>query len=121
VRNIVFRAAIRSSGPHSSTSEIDGNRADPVVPPAQLRDELGWMNSIENVYYYWHRFTCSRRDAKYSEVVAVDEQTPDAYAGIVQVSERLVAACGQDPTPPRGGHFSPENLKSFAAASSCSL
>jgi hypothetical protein len=67
--NIVFRATIRSSGPRSSTSEIDGNRPEPVVPPVQLlalypcggrrlrlhrdRDELGWMDSIENVCYYY--------------------------------------------------------------------
>ena len=46
----------------------------------EVMTRLGWMDSLENVYYdYWHQFAGKRRDAKYSAVVAVDEQTLDVY------------------------------------------
>ncbi len=41
---------------------------------------LGWMDALENVYYdYWHQLAGKRRDAMHTAVVAVDEQTLDAY------------------------------------------
>jgi adenylate cyclase len=46
----------------------------------EVMTRLGWMDTLENVYYdYWHQFAGKRRDAKYSAVVAVDEQTLDLY------------------------------------------
>jgi adenylate cyclase len=46
----------------------------------EVMTRLGWMDSLENVYYdYWHQFAGKRRDAKYAAVVAVDEQTLDVY------------------------------------------
>lgn len=46
----------------------------------EVMARLGWMDSLENVYYdYWHQFAGKRRDAKYSAVVAVDERTLDVY------------------------------------------
>ena len=46
----------------------------------EVMTRLGWLDSLENVYYdYWHQFAGKRRDAKYSAVVAVDEQTLDVY------------------------------------------
>lgn len=45
---------------------------------AMLR--LGWTEPLENMYYdYWHQFDGKRRDARYTAVVAVDEQTLDQY------------------------------------------
>jgi adenylate cyclase len=41
---------------------------------------LGWLDSLENVYYdYWHQFAGKRREALHVAVVAVDEQTLDEY------------------------------------------
>lgn len=41
---------------------------------------LGWTEPLENMYYdYWHQFDGKRRDAQYTAVVAVDEQTLDQY------------------------------------------
>jgi len=47
---------------------------------SEAMTRLGWLDSLENVYYdYWHQFAGKRRDAMYAAVVAVDEQTLDEY------------------------------------------
>ncbi|OGA34095.1 MAG: hypothetical protein A3G80_11080 [Betaproteobacteria bacterium RIFCSPLOWO2_12_FULL_62_13b] len=47
---------------------------------SEAMTRLGWMDSLENVYYdYWHQYAGKRRDAAYVAVVAVDEQTLDEY------------------------------------------
>ncbi len=47
---------------------------------SEAMTRLGWMDSLENVYYdYWHQYAGKRRDAAYAAVVAVDEQTLDEY------------------------------------------
>ena len=39
-------------------------------------DRLGWLVSMENVYYdYWHQFAGVRRDASHTAVIAVDDET----------------------------------------------
>jgi len=47
---------------------------------SEAMTRLGWMDSLENVYYdYWHQFAGKRRDAVHAAVVAVDERTLDEY------------------------------------------
>ncbi len=47
---------------------------------SEAMSRLGWMESLENVYYdYWHQFAGKRRDALHTAVVAVDEVTLDQY------------------------------------------
>ncbi len=47
---------------------------------SEAMTRLGWMEPLENIYYdYWHQYAGKRRDALRTAVVAVDEQTLDAY------------------------------------------
>ncbi len=47
---------------------------------SEAMTRLGWMDSLENVYYdYWHQYAGKRRNAAYVAVVAVDEQTLEEY------------------------------------------
>lgn len=47
---------------------------------SEAMTRLGWLASLENVYYdYWHQFAGKRREAVHAAVVAVDEQTLDEY------------------------------------------
>lgn len=47
---------------------------------SEAMTRLGWLDSLENVYYdYWHQYAGKRRDAAHAAVVAVDEQTLDEY------------------------------------------
>ncbi len=47
---------------------------------SEAMTRLGWMDSLEHVYYdYGHQFAGKRREAVHAAVVAVDEQTLDEY------------------------------------------
>ena len=47
---------------------------------SEAMTRLGWMDTLENVYYdYWHQYAGKRRAAAHAAVVAVDEQTLDEY------------------------------------------
>jgi len=47
---------------------------------SEAMTRLGWMDTLENVYYdYWHQYAGKRRDPAYAAVVAVDERTLDEY------------------------------------------
>lgn len=47
---------------------------------SEVMTRLGWMEPLENMYYdYWHQYAGKRRDAQYTAVVAVDEETLNQY------------------------------------------